>query len=248
MIYTQKLHIIYAPLELMVLIIIFMSSSLIITTHLIIRIIFYSSTRQKLTQQRTGLRRFFYPSYKVIRTVMSYKKINLLGFFLALIYSIIYMWSEGLIVKANMGPVLKTINEGIPGFAPILIFFPFSNIGVIIPIYQIAVLITLSLIIWINSTIIITSMKIGMFSKSNIGVGLTGAFSGLLVACPVCIAPPLIIILSTYISPWIFPLATTIISGLISTTFFYIFSLLLLWIGLSISSNSLATKNTCDIR
>lgn len=247
LLYVQRLHLAYTMIELTILVLSLMGISLIITSFVIIRVALCSSKLQS-TKAKSFLYRFLSPSYPAIKHAINNKSYVFLGFLAALLYTLLYSWMEGLITEAALGPSFKVIVEGPPGYAPMIIFFPTMNIGIIIPIYQLAVLLSLSTILGLSTAVLAYTIRQGIFSRKSLGFGLAGAFSGLLVACPVCVAPPILTILSTYLAPWVFSLFLGIFREVIGIGLTYGISILLLWFALVISSKALESGLLCTIQ
>lgn len=245
LLYFQRQHLSYTPLGLTILVISLMGSSLAITSLLTIRLVICEQ-HPHVTQKLDRIRYIFNPSYSSIRFALTHRKNLLIGFIVASFYSLVYIWAEGLLVEASLGPVFFVIAQGPPGYAPMFVWFPVEGIGITVPLYQLFVIASLCLLVGLNTALALSIVKMGSLPKKALGASLAGATTGLLVACPVCVTPPLITILAVYISPWM-ALFLGVTRDLIGVALTYVVSIVLLWLGLSYSSRKLHDALECRV-
>jgi hypothetical protein len=246
LLYSQRLHLAYTEPGLVVLVLALMGVALSITLYTLLQVAFSQTIISP--QPSKGMIVRLSPAYPAIRLALG-NRISLAAALIgAGLYTALYLWAEGLLVEAAFKPTLRVVWEGPPGYAPMLILFPVAGIGVVVPVYQLAVLLSLSTLLALSTAVLTYSLKLGGLPRPGLGAGVAGAVSGLFVSCPVCVAPPLLTILSTYLTPWTLPILSLIFREVVGVALFYGLSLALLWTALALSSRSLAAGLACEYR
>lgn len=148
-----------------------------------------------------------------------------------LLYVPAFLFGQDAIQRVAYGPALEVMNEGVPGFVPILIVFPLEEVGIALATYQGAVLLSLGLLLALNAAALAQLLRLrrGATLWGSAGLGVGGAGLGLLVWCPTCIAPPVIAFLSSYLLP---VLSLAPMTQTVTVAAIYLLSLVLLVIAL----------------
>ncbi len=181
----------------------------------------------------------FSPAFRGLRLALRDPVALAVAFLAVALYVTAFLFSQDTIQSVAMGPLFQVIREGVPGFTPILIFFPVKGTGVVLASYQLAVLVSLGLLLALNAValtrLVRMRARLPLFGSGGLGAG--GAGLGLLVWCPTCIAPPTIAFISTYLLPVLSftPVTQSIMVGTI-----FLLSMLLLLIALDASARALS--------
>lgn len=249
LVYVQRLHLTYSSVEVVFLPLFLMGVSLIVTFLFLVHLKFSPLSAESVKNPKGGLRQFFQVYYMPIREMLREKTYIAIALATAFSYALVFSLAQGLLIQASLGPYFKIISEGLPGYAPIFIFFPVKGFGFVVSAYQLAVLVCLSLFTGVSMAVFSRVYKQRReLSKHGLGLSLVGASAGLLVTCPTCVTPPIMILLSTLLLPLTGSLASSILGEVAQTTVVYSLSLFLLLIGLSSSSRALQSGYVCQIK
>ena len=247
LVYVQRLHLTYTSKELVVFPLLLMGVSLLVTILFLIRVIWAHFDPESLESSKFN--RIFLVSYLDIRETFREKTYIIIAIITTIVYALLFSLAQGLLIKPSFGPYFEIINEGPPGYAPIFMFFPMNGLGFIISAYQLMVVCCLSLLTGINIAVFsrVYNQRRALKKQGSIKLGLVGASTGLLIACPTCVTPPIMIFLSTILLPLTSTLGTSLLGEMINITVLFFISLILLIIGLGSASRTLHTGHICNI-
>lgn len=247
LVYALRTHFTYAGIETVVLPLTLLGASLMVILLFLIRLAL-SDTTLEGEQIREGIPSFFKIRYSSIKLALSQKLYGFIGLVAAFSYAYVFMVAQGMIVTAPLGPSLRVITEGLPGYAPIILFFPFKRWGLILSTYQLAVMISLSLLVGANSSLLGYLYGRNRAAFKSLGLGLSGAAVGFFVSCPTCVTAPIIVLVSSYLLPLIPAGTFTPSMETLIMTIIYFLSLFLLLLGLSLSSRTAETGLVCKVK
>lgn len=249
LVYVQRVHLTYMSRELVFFPLFLMSVSLIVTFLFLIRVKCSHFSTVSIENPKHGLKRFFQVSYLAIKETLREKTYMAIAIVAAFSYALLFSLAQGLLIQSSFEPYFQIINEGPPGYAPIFMFSPVNGVGFVVSTYQLTVLGCLSLFTGVNIAVFsrVYTQRRELEKQGSLKLSLAGASTGLLVACPTCVTPPIMILLSTLLWPLTSSLDFTILGEVIKTTILYSLSLFLLLIGLSSASTALHSGLECQI-
>lgn len=194
---------------------------------------------------RKGLRRLFSPAYGSIRETMGDRSYVIIAAVAGGLYALIFMWAEGAIKRDLMGVRAELLWEGVPGFMPQLTLFPWPDLGIRLSAYQMAAILFLCTLFGVNVALLVRLYAMQgrlLFRGRGLAPGLGGAAAGLLIACPSCAATPMAALVSAFLIP-----AGTLLSKAFGTILVYFLSVVLVVVGLSVSSQAVEKGKSCEI-
>lgn len=248
LVYALRVHFTYTSIETVVLPLTLLGASLIATLLFLIRLILSDTKPEEAQTFEENVPKFLKIRYSAIKLALSQKLCGFIGLVTAFSYAYVFMLAQGMIVEAPLGPSLRVITEGLPGYAPILLFFPFKSWGLILSTYQLAVMLSLSLFVGVNSSVLVYLYGKNRAMFKSFGLGLSGATIGFFVSCPTCVTAPILVLVSSYLLPLIPAVAVSPSTESLVMTVIYFSSLFLLLLGLSFSSRTAETGLVCKIR
>lgn len=192
-----------------------------------------------------GWRRFFSPAFPVIRETLADRSYKIVMLVAATIYALIFFFAEGVISKDPIGPNAEILWNGVPGFMPQLTLFPLHGLGVRLSAYQTATILFLATLFGINVAMLVRLFAMQgklIFKGRGLAPGLGGAATGLLISCPSCAATPLVAVVSAFLVP-----AGTLMQKAVGSIVIFMISALLVYLGLSISSQAVKEGQYCRL-
>lgn len=240
LVYAGRIHLTYMAPTMVVPPLLILGSSLLFAGLFWIRVWFASAAGV-----RQGWRRFFSPAYRTIRDTLRQRPYAGIALAAACLYAVLLMLAEGAIKREPMGFRVGVLWEGVPGFVPQIYVFPWPDLGLRLDAYQIAAMLFLGTLFGVNVALLVHLYAMQgrlLFRGKGLASGLGGAAAGLLVTCPSCATTPIAALVSTFLLP-----AGAIFQTVIGTTSVYLISVLLAFLGVSLSSQAVEQGLSCRL-
>lgn len=239
--YRGRAHLAYMPLVRALPALVILGVSLLVSVLFMLAII--------LSPERDGAAGGagrFGPSYPAIRACLRERPCLWAAVLGAAGYAAIFIIAEGAVSREPAGPRWELLWEGVPGYAPQIVLFPFRDLGIVLSAYQVAAALCLSGLFGVNMALLVRLRQLsgGWFARGkSLGLGVGGAAGGLLLSCPSCAATPLVSLISTALLP-----AGSFLQQIAGSMLTYFISLALVFAGLTYSSRAAESGGACPLR
>lgn len=157
----------------------------------------------------------------------------------AVAYALVYMFLQGMLVvdlSGSIEPIFTPLESAV-GYGPGIAWAPTSSIGVQIRPYSVAAAVVLS---FLSGLVVALSLRLVTASRRTV-TALPGPLLGFAVMCPACVGAPVSGLFLAYAAPFAamggLGSASAFSRMLVFSTALLIFTLVLLWIVISLLSN-----------
>ena len=158
-----------------------------------------------------------------------------------IVYALAFAFLQGGLVIDPSGSIepVSTVLDSPVGYGPGFVWAPTTTFGVVVRPFSVATALALSLL---SGIVVALSIRLFVVSRKSVA-GLPGPFIGFAVACPACLGAPISGLFLAYLAPLAsmggIGAASAFSRMLVISTALLIFTLLLLWIVLSLLSHML---------
>lgn len=239
LVYTGKDHLAYSTPSMVVPPLLILGSSVFLTGLFWMRVWLATPTLGR------GWRRFFSPAYGAIRDSLRERRYAGVALASTCLYALLFMLAEGAIKREPAGVRAEVLWEGLPGFTPQVALFPWPDLGVRLNAYQMGALLFLSSLFGVNIALLVRLYAMQgkfLFRSKGLAPGLGGAATGLLITCPSCATTPMAALVSAFLLP-----AGTLLQRAVGTMLVYLVSVLLVSLGVSLSSQAVEQGRYCRL-